>query len=58
MNSTAQNIRTIILHGLNAPVGPDERRVPQYGPEWMAHVSLGGNVRNGNILCLPLVPVR
>jgi hypothetical protein len=40
------------------PPMPDERLVDQYGPEWMAHVSLGGNVRNGNILCLPLVPVR
>jgi len=51
-----QSDRIIIRHDLNLPAQPDERQVPQYGPEWVAHVKGGGNVRNGNILCLPLVP--
>jgi len=26
------------------------RRVPQYGPEWVAHVQSGGTVLDGNLL--------
>lgn len=32
------------------PPGEGERRVVQYGPEWMEHVANGGDVRDGNIL--------
>lgn len=27
-----------------------ERRVLQYGPEWLAHQAAGGEIREGNIL--------
>jgi hypothetical protein len=47
MNKAA---RIMIAHDQHHPVGDGEKRVPQYGPEWIAHVSAGGNVRNGNIL--------
>lgn len=30
-----------------------EKRVPQYGPEWLAHLAAGGAIREGNIL-IPL----
>lgn len=26
------------------------RRVPQYGPEWVAHATSGGRILNGNLL--------
>lgn len=29
---------------------PFGRRVPQYGPEWVAHVASGGTVLDGNLL--------
>ena len=39
-----------MAHDQQFPVGDNERRVTQYGPEWVAHVTAGGAVRNGNIL--------
>ena len=30
--------------------GADGKRVDQYGPEWLAHVLAGGEVRYGNLL--------
>lgn len=39
--------------GINFPLPmDDERVVPQYGPEWVEHVTSGGAVRNGNILLI------
>jgi len=29
---------------------PFGRRVPQYGPEWVAHATSGGTVLDGNLL--------
>lgn len=29
---------------------PDGTRVVQYGPEWVRHVTSGGNVVHGNLL--------
>ena len=39
-----------MAHDQQFPIGDNERRVPQYSPEWVAHVTGGGAVRNGNIL--------
>lgn len=39
------------------PLTEGELRVPQYGPEWVAHVAAGGRVREGNILIFDATPI-
>lgn len=50
MKIQCSGARPVIAEHLPAPVGEGEKRVVQYSPEWLAHVTAGGDVRDGNIL--------
>lgn len=47
-----QTFNRVAPHSEPAPLADNERIVPQYGPQWLAHVAAGGAVRDGNILIL------
>lgn len=46
----AADVRTTPVRKPAWPLAPNERLVPQYGPEWVKHALAGGTIRLGNIL--------